>query len=274
MWPLGFMLWRIGDMLDIDQQIDWITEAGFTAISFHAHPGVPGRWRGVDPAATGTAERHRLRERLAHFAMREIHAPFKPELTPDKPSETIAALEPVLSLAEDLGAELITVHGATPTLDQDGGPWYAALDHLEALADTRGVRIGLELMTGFEALDHPRRPHIGVTLDIGHMYHGGGAGYRLYGSIGDLVRSLGDLTIHIHAHDHDGRDDHIELGAGLIDYDDLMRAVVDIGYAGAFCLELNPDRVGLQGIGRSRRWLQAIMRQHASGPHPRKRGER
>ena len=47
---LAFMCWRIGDILDFDAQVQWVKEAGFESIAFHASPGHPGKWRGVDPA--------------------------------------------------------------------------------------------------------------------------------------------------------------------------------------------------------------------------------
>ena len=76
MWDIGVMLWRIGDILDFDAQLDWARNAGFEAIAFHASPGVPGQWRGVDPTTTNRDERRRLRDRLAEFSACEIHAPF------------------------------------------------------------------------------------------------------------------------------------------------------------------------------------------------------
>jgi hypothetical protein len=48
---LGFMVWRIGDILEFDRQVEWIANAGFESISFHASAGAPGKWRGVSPPA-------------------------------------------------------------------------------------------------------------------------------------------------------------------------------------------------------------------------------
>ena len=75
-WDVGVMAWRIGDVLDFDAQIDWVREAGFESFSFHASPGVPGQWRGVDPTAADRLERQRLRDRLSVFSSCEVHAPF------------------------------------------------------------------------------------------------------------------------------------------------------------------------------------------------------
>ena len=47
-WNVGVMLWRIGDLLDMDAQMDWILEQGFEAGAFHAAPGKPSTWKGID----------------------------------------------------------------------------------------------------------------------------------------------------------------------------------------------------------------------------------
>jgi hypothetical protein len=45
-YPMGFMIWQIGDILGFDQQMEWIQNASFDAIDFHANPGISGMWRG------------------------------------------------------------------------------------------------------------------------------------------------------------------------------------------------------------------------------------
>lgn len=52
MWDICMMAWRIGEMLDIDTQLEWIREAGFDGVGFHASPGEPGQWQGIDPLAS------------------------------------------------------------------------------------------------------------------------------------------------------------------------------------------------------------------------------
>lgn len=259
MWPIGFMIWRIGDILDFDAQLDWVRDAGFEAVSFHASPGQPGQWRGVDPAVTGREERGRLRERLSAFLMCEIHAPFHCVIGPDGPPDVLDQLRGVVEFAGDVGASVVTVHGE---LGDDSELWQEQLDSLDGMACTAGVTVGLELMQGFGRLSAPRRERIGVTLDIGHMYFDEGEGYRACGSIGGLVRSLDDALVHLHVHDYDGTYDHIEVGTGRVDFEDMVRGLADIGYDGALCLELNPDRVSSEGLRRSadllRTWTQAL----------------
>jgi hypothetical protein len=63
------MLWRIGDVLDFDQQLAWTRAAGFDGVGFHASGGAPDQWQGIEPARCGAAERRRLMT-FSHAAAR------------------------------------------------------------------------------------------------------------------------------------------------------------------------------------------------------------
>ncbi len=52
MWDICMMAWRIGEILDIDAQLEWIREAGFDGAGLHADPGEPDEWQGIDPLAS------------------------------------------------------------------------------------------------------------------------------------------------------------------------------------------------------------------------------
>lgn len=75
-WTIGNMLWRIGELLAIEEQIEWSRQAGFDGVGLHASPGTPGAWEGVDPQTCDSAGRRALRAQLTGFALREVHAPF------------------------------------------------------------------------------------------------------------------------------------------------------------------------------------------------------
>lgn len=259
---LGMMVWRIGDLLDFDAQVKWIAHAGFESIAFHASAGSPGKWRGIDPTAAGLTERKRIRKLLSPFRMREIHAPFDAELQPQTPPNVLARLEEVLAFAGDVGADIVTVHVNPPPLESKDPltEWHRALDRLDAAAVKADTRVGLEFNSGFEWLRRPRRSQIGATLDVGHMYHNKGRGYRPYGTIGNQIRSLGDTLVHLHVHDYKDGVDHIEIGTGVVDFDGILSALAQIHYHGALCLELNPDRVTPEGIKRSAAYLRARAR--------------
>lgn len=258
MWPIGFMAWRIGDILDLHEQIDWIYEAGFDALGFHASAGVPGQWEGIAPDSADDARRRRLREQVACFAMAEIHAPFSSALTSDSLSDAVESLLPVLDFAGDVGVDVVTIHAALP---EDAGArlaseWRQALERLNACAVQNDLVIGMEITEGFECVATLGLSNIGVTLDVGHMYFHEGRLLEPFGTIGGLVHSLDDTLVNLHMHDYDGTYDHIEPGTGIVDLTGVLAALGDIGYRRGMCLELNPDRVSPEGLRRSLAWMR------------------
>lgn len=260
---LGVMIWRIGDILEFDEQVAWIGEAGFESLGFHASRGGPGQWRGVDPADTDAAGRRRLRKRLADFRQCEIHAPFDAQPSANTSEDVLRRLEEVLQFASDVGVAVVTVHADNPPpLGDEGaaGNWHQALDRLDRAAEKAQVRMGIEFFSGFEWLRKPRRDWIGATLDVGHMYFDHLPGYRPWGTIGEQIRYLDDLLFHLHLHDNTGEVDHIEIGTGKVDWDDTLLALAGIGYRGSMILEPNPDRVSPEGIRRSAETIRGMAR--------------
>jgi len=255
------MAWRIGDILELYAQIDWIRNAGFDAIGFHASPGIPNVWQGIDPARTNSSERHYLRQKLSAFTSCEIHAPFDLIVKTGNLDTIIERLSTIIEFAEDLEVSIITVHGELPSSSSDEfETWQTHLDKLDKLAREAGVKIGLELMQNFEYLNIPHRDNIGITLDVGHTYLNNGQGYRPYGTIGGLVRSLKETLVHVHLHDYDGINDHIEPGTGIIDFSDLILGLSAINYKGFICLELNPDHVSPERIQHSLEWIKQAIK--------------
>ncbi|MBM3957720.1 MAG: sugar phosphate isomerase/epimerase, partial [Gemmatimonadetes bacterium] len=102
-------------------------------------------------------------------------------------------------------------------------------------------------------------PRIGLTLDVGHLSFEEGAGYREFGSIGGLIRYVGRRLVHVHAHDYDGVRDHLPVGAGRLDWDDIAEGLRSIGYEGVVCLELDPDRATPEQLLQSRDRLRELL---------------
>ena len=245
MWDICMMAWRIGEILDIDRQIEWIRDAGFDGVGFNVSAGMPGHWQGVAPDATDKQARARLRNRISVFSMCEIHAPFSSELTADSLLTATEELIPILDFAGDIGASIVTVHAKPPASTSETlfSSWRNAMERLNAKAAQNGVAIGLEVTAGFEWIAQLRLSNIGVTLDVGHMYHGGGRPLQPFGTIGELIHRLGSSLVHLHLHDYNDGQDHIELGTGQVDFDGILTALNEIGYEKGLCLELNPDSV-------------------------------
>ena len=235
MWPILNMVWRIGDILPVPEQIEWCRAAGFDGVGFHASAGSPGAWTGVEPSTCDASSRQDLRARLAGFARCEVHAPFAIVLADGALEASCRSLEPILAFAGDVGARVVTVHAELPPI--------------EIATAERWTIQGWGLA------------HVGVTLDVGHMYIvENGRHLAPFGSLGSLVRRLGASLVHLHMHDVAAAD-HLELGTGRVDFGGLIAALRETGYAKGMCLEMNPDRVLAEGIRRSLAWL----RQHAAG---------
>jgi len=79
-----------------------------------------------------------------------------------------------------------------------------------------------------------RFPKIKMTLDTGHANIGGGTQRIL-----DFIDRFGDRIGHIHASDNSGRsDDHLPIGAGSIDFPEVIRKLKSVGYDDTITLEV------------------------------------
>ena len=266
MWKIGNMIWRIGELLDLDRQMAWTRAAGFDGVGFHASAGVPGRWRGIDPAACEAKERERLRRELEAFSFSEIQAPFAIELHSGSLASGIVALRPALELARDVGAGVVTVHAQLPGAGADVSGWLEPMQRLDAEAARARTVAALEIVNGFAAVKNWALPNIGVALDVGHMYlPTNRRTLEHFGGIGDLIRHIGASLAHLHLHDVDGRVDHIEIGTGVVEFHEIAAALRDIGYQHGMTLELNPDRTSPDGMRRSAEHVRACFREAGTG---------
>ncbi len=248
------MLWRIGELLEFDRQLEWTRDAGFDGVGFHASAGAPGRWRGVEPSTCDPAERERLKQEIGRFSFAEIHAPFAIVLRNEGLSAGIAALMPVLEFARDVAVGLVTVHAdfSSTRTELDLVRWVAPMRTLNADAARLQTKVALEITGGFDVVKNWGLSSVGVNLDVGHMYLSANRHIlEKMGGIGNLIRYIGASLIHLHLHDVDGDTDHIEIGTGVVAFADIAVALRDICYSHGVMLELNPDRVTPEGIRRS-----------------------
>ena len=268
MVEIGNMLWRIGELLDFDEQLAWIRDAGFGGVGFHASAGVAGKWCGVEPSTCDAAERKRLRRKIGRFSFSEIHAPFAITLRLETLPSDLAALMPVLDLAKDLDVGLVTVHAQFPGTgaDSDFAGWLAPMQDLNTEAARRQTRVALEIANGFDVAMSWNLPNVGVNLDVGHMYlPANRRALEDMGGIGNLIRHIGNSLVHLHLHDVDGDTDHLEIGTGVVAFDEIAVALRDIGYRQGVMLELNPDRVTPLGIRRSAAYVGRGFREVGIG---------
>ena len=77
-------------------------------------------------------------------------------------------------------------------------------------------------------------PNAQLTLDTGHAHIQGGT-ERILAFINRFARRIG----HVHASDNRGRDDdHLPIGAGTIDFAEVVKALKQIGYNETITLEV------------------------------------
>jgi sugar phosphate isomerase/epimerase len=265
MIAIGNMLWRIGEILDFDEQLAWTRDAGFDGVGFHASGGAPGQWCGIEPADCDSVRRASLRRRLSGLSYVEIHAPFAIELTADRLDAEIEALAPVLELAADVDASVVTVHAQIGDTGGERDAWPAAMARLDRQAAQARTTIGLEITEGFDAVRDWGLPRVGVTLDVGHMRDSARAqSLERLGGLDGLIRTLGPALVHLHLHDTDGVTDHCEIGTGSVDFAGIIAALHETGYRGGATLEMNPDRCSAAGIARSLDRLRALAQEHGT----------
>ncbi len=172
-----------------------------------------------------------------------IASPF-PELR----KAALAELELDLDVFHRLGATRMNVHpdrGASLspadwTIERNAD----ALESLAVAAAPRGGQVMVENMpTMFGRLDGLRRlfdrvPTLGFHLDVGH------ANLNVpRNATPDLLDAFSDRLAHAHFSDNKGGDWdlHLPLGAGLIDWTDIVKDLKRHGYDGTITLEIFND---------------------------------
>lgn len=189
-----------------------------------------------------------LRRLLARFPAHTLHAPFM-DVWPGAADPAVRALSletmrRALGLAADLGSRLVVMHyNYDPIYYRQGfaGWLERAAEFYAALLDERdGPLVALENIadpTPYVALrlmERASRPRLVHCFDFGH--------HQVFGRIPFsewlfYLRPRG----HIHFHLHDnlgGRDDHLALGAGSIDWAEARTAIAAL--ACPFTIALEP----------------------------------
>lgn len=194
------------------------------------------------------------------------------DLTPRIRKASLEECLEALNLASYLKAHCVVLHPGSflglGNLVRDLST-QAALESLDALlekASSLGLPVGLEnmfpkggwLVTPKDFAPVLRRfPSLGITLDVGHAFIGGGLQ-----RVREFLSSYSDRILHLHLSDNWGeRDDHLPIGAGKIPFPKVAEALKGCQYKGWATLEVfSPDRDYLR---ISRRKLQRMWRQAA-----------
>jgi sugar phosphate isomerase/epimerase len=243
----GFANHRLADALAV------IADLGYTGVALtldHAHldPFDPFLARNVARTAdllrdldlgvvVETGARYLLDPRHKHA----------PTFLHDERARRIDFLRRAVAIGADLGAEAVSCWaGVRPAGVDSATAWSRLVDGVAtivALAADRGVPIGFEPEPGMLVADIEgwRRLRadlgdpaaFGLTLDIGHC--------RCVEPVG-VPECVADVVAHLVNVQIDdmrrGVHEHLEFGAGEIDFPPVLRALVDGGYRGLVAVEL------------------------------------
>ncbi|MFQ5968993.1 MAG: sugar phosphate isomerase/epimerase family protein [Nitrososphaerales archaeon] len=155
----------------------------------------------------------------------------------------------ILHIAEKLGLSQINFHA------NSNGMFYGkkrkmmlhnsitSLQEIVSYAKDLNIEVMLENMprssNGIHKLDEFRYivkhvPDLQVHLDIPHAFTSGGMK-----SVLAYIRTFRHKLAHIHWHDNHGEfDEHLPIGAGLIDHRRVVKALKEIGYESRITLEV------------------------------------
>ncbi|MDA8292030.1 MAG: sugar phosphate isomerase/epimerase [Actinomycetota bacterium] len=191
---------------------------------------------------------------VAESMQPRLHSIFPdvPRPLPANPAERAARLRSSIELAGRCipGATLVTITGTAP-----GGNYREAFavaireyTQLAELAELHGVRLALEPLNPIlmnadtfissiadalrivEAVD---RPSFGIWIDVWHVWQDP--------AVLERIRACGDRIFGVHVSDwHLPRlfEDRAVVGTGEIPLVDLLRALSEAGYRGAYTLEI------------------------------------
>ncbi|MBE1533921.1 sugar phosphate isomerase/epimerase family protein [Actinomadura algeriensis] len=263
----GFGSHRLDDALAV------IADLGYAGVALTLDAGH------LDPYAPGLARRvERVASRLDRLGLRTVvetggryvldpRRKHRPTLLDDAPeaARRVDLLRRAVRVAAALNAEAVSFwSGAAPA----GLPAEEGWDRLRrgtetvlAEAEARGVVLGFEPepgmfvedIAGFERLDAAlgRPASFGVTLDIGHC--------RCLepGPVPDCVRRVGGRLVNVQIDDMlRGVHEHLEFGAGDIDFPPVLAALARTGYRGLVGVEL--PRHGHDAPGAAERSLRFL----------------
>jgi sugar phosphate isomerase/epimerase len=153
----------------------------------------------------------------------------------------VGEAELCLRVFADVGATVMNLHLDCRAPGYDPG-WINArnVQAIEALLPTSerlGVRLMVENAEGDDGeslapvLD--KLPTVGLHLDIGHANIGARKSHTP-----SLLAKYANRLLHVHLSDNKGKsDDHLAIGAGIIDWKRELRTLKATGYDGTMTLE-------------------------------------
>lgn len=245
-------------------------ESGFERMKAHGYDGLDyqgflssrhERFRLPEEAFRKELEAYRNAAEAAGLTVWQVHSPWQcpPVMDSTKEDRELQFLFYAKAVrgAAYLGAKYYAVHHMMPQGTSDTDPALVRdvnrefFGRLAEVGKEYGVTICMENMPFLrQSLAHPEallgfvremdHENLRMCLDTGHsMMHGM--------QPGDAVRLLGkDYLKMLHVHDNDGKGDrHAAPFTGVIDWQDFMAALREIGFDGCLSLETKANLDGL-----------------------------
>jgi len=235
---------------DLDETIaSMIRRFGFSSAELWAMP--PHFPYGDTPVAD------RIAEILASKGVRiaSVHAPLYPDVRTYKKDRwyslsseeeahrraSVTATAQAANWLSHRGGGTMVLHTNFPAEKWYPHRWAAFLSSLNELLSSvpENVRFAVEntpLPSGrveviLDVVHRHAPERVGVCLDLGHA--------NIQENVLSAIRASGERLIHVHASDnHAVRDDHFVPGRGSIAWDRAVGALREVGFDGAFTVEL------------------------------------
>ena len=269
MWELSITTGPAADRFGSEGAARALREAGFEAVDYlgthRQYQPFAGLYTQPDDRFFAYFENERRIYEAAGLRIGQIHCPYNPppdHVTEEELQFFTAAIKRAIRAAAVLGAPVAVVHPVIPVgWDRDPQISYTLTDRLceeyAALGQQVGVQVALENMPGgdtwvpyscaehflrlFEKLD---TPYLVACLDSGH------ANWALpTGELPAMARALGRHLRCVHLHDNGGTwDNHFLPFGGTIPWDELCRALGEIGYTGTVNLETGAMKLMSDGL--------------------------
>lgn len=214
--------------------------------------------RGLGDGDPHPAEMERMRAACADASFVSVHV--RGRFWSWNPRNLTAEVD----FASTLGAGVLVLHPVCLGLaSSEDRMDVGEVRRMAGYAADCGVRLALEnVRNSAWALDcvldrigdDVERTNLGICIDVGHAFLSSDAGSSpVYGYLERYRKQI----VHLHIHDNNGSgDDHLPVGDGRIDWEDVLRKVCRIGYRGTAVLEVrsrrgaSPQRAILQSVAR------------------------
>lgn len=203
-----------------------------------------------------------------------VHAPYGRSADPSSPDpdnrqNSIDAFSDAIYVAKNLGAKVIISHPGTQVeynVTKQKRLEHSA-DTLRKVADLAGecgLKIAVEPLPKNEAgssleevlwiIEKINRPNVGINFDVNHLYPPE--------MIPSLIKKAGELILSMHISDQDGQERHWLPFRGLLDWQAILKTLLEIGYTGPLIYETHIreaktcDDVGNKVVNNYRRLIK------------------